>query len=61
MAEGWDTQVSHAWFTDGRLQARTEALIVAAQGVVQTHGYQARVLREDISPVRRVCRTKLRW
>ena len=41
-----DRRATHAWLRDGRLQARTEVLLVAAQdGVVHTRAYQHRVLK----------------
>ena len=50
---GWDTTLSHQWLKDGRLQARTESLIVAAQdGIIHTC---ARVLKiPNLSPKCRV-------
>ena len=49
--EGWDTLGSHAWLLDGRVQAQTEGLIVAAQdGVIHTRAYQHRVQKKPISP-----------
>ena len=56
-AEGWDTLGSHAWLLDGRVQARTEAMIMAAQdGVILTRAFRSRVMGKAVSPVCRVCR-----
>ena len=56
-AEGWDTLGSHAWLLDGRVQARTEAMIMAAQdGVILTRTFRSRVMGKAISPVCRVCK-----
>ncbi len=52
-----DKKATHAWLEDGKLQARTEALVVAAQdGVIHTRAYQHRVLRiSGVSPDCRRC------
>ena len=53
--EGWDTLGSHAWLLDGRVQARTEAMIMAAQdGVILTRAFRSRVMGKAISPACRV-------
>ena len=55
--EGWDTSLSHQWLKDGRLQARTESLIVAAQdGVIHTRAFRHSVLKiPNLSPKCRLC------
>lgn len=55
-----DRRATHAWLQDGRLQAKTEALIVAAQdGVVHTGVYQTRILkRKDASSKCRNCESE---
>ena len=56
-ADGWDQKASHGWLLDGRVQGRTEGLIVAAQdGVIHTCAYLARVLKKPVSPLCRGCR-----
>ena len=55
--EGWDTSGSHAWLLDGRVQAQTETLIMAApDGVILTRAYRNRVMGKGVSPVCRVCK-----
>ena len=54
--EGWDTSASNAWLLDGRVQAKTEALIMAAQDeVILTRAYCNRMMGKAVSPVCRVC------
>ncbi len=51
-----DKKATNKWLTEGRLQAETEAIIVAAQdGVTYTRAYRRRVLKEKISPQCRAC------
>ncbi len=58
--EGMDPQGSHAWLADGRLQARTEGLLIAAQdGVVLTRAYRARVLGDSVPTLCRGLRRPL--
>ena len=55
--EGWDTSGSHAWLLDGRVQAQTEALIMAAQeGVILIRAYRSRVMGRAVLLVCRVCK-----
>ena len=51
-----DQKASFKWLKDGRLQAQTEALIVAAQdGVVHTWAYQHRILKTTLDQQCRTC------
>ena len=51
-----DKKATNKWLTEGRLQAGTEAIIVAAQDcVTYTRAYRRRVLKERISPQCRAC------
>ena len=55
--EEWDTSGSHAWLLDGRVQAQTEALIMAAQdGVILTRPFRSRVMGKAVSPACFVCK-----
>ena len=55
--EGWDTLGSHAWLLDRRVQAWTEAMIMAAQdGVILTRAFRSRVMGTAILPACRVCK-----
>ena len=55
--EGWDASGPHVWLLDGRVQARTEALIMAAQdGVVLTRAFRNRVMGKAVSPACCVCK-----
>ena len=55
--EGWDTQASHFWLVDGRLQSKTEGLMIAAQdGAVWTRAFRRRNAKESISEICRVCK-----
>ena len=55
--EGWDTSGSHTWLLDGRVQAQTEALIMAVQdGVILTRAYHSRVMGMAVSPVCCFCK-----
>lgn len=52
-----DQKATHRWLTDGRLQAQTEAIIIAAQdGVTHTNAYRARVLKQTGDDTCRVCK-----
>ena len=55
--EGWDTPGSHLWLRSGKIQGKTEGLIIAAQdGVIHTRSYLVRVLkRDDCAESCRVC------
>ena len=56
-AEGVDTEGTFAWLSDGRLQAETEGLVIAAQdGVILTNRYKHTVLGMGVSPTCKVCR-----
>jgi len=56
MAPGNDQDGCHAWLTDGRVRAETEALVIAAHdGVLWTNKYQAEVVRNGTQPSCRVC------
>ena len=56
MAPGNDQDGCHAWLTDGRVRAETEALVIAVQdGVLWTNTYQAEVVKNGTEPSRRVC------
>ncbi len=49
----WDFASSHRWLSDGRLQGRTEGLIVAAQdGVIHTRAYRHRVMKKRSEPLK---------
>ena len=55
--EGWDTLGSHAWLLDGRVQVRTEAMIMAVQdGVILTRAFRSRVMGRAIFPACCVCK-----
>ena len=54
--EEWDTSGSHVWLLDGRVQAQTKALIMAAQDVfILTHAFQSRVMGKTVSLSCRAC------
>ncbi len=56
LADGWDTANSHRWLWEGRLNSKTEGLIVAAQdGVLQTRAYQHGVEKVSVNPKCREC------
>lgn len=51
-----DHRATNAWLTRGRFQAKTEALVCAAQDqVVRTNVYRAKIMKEDVSPQCRRC------
>jgi len=51
-----DFERTHLWLRQGKQQAETEALVVAAQdGVIMTRAYQSRVLKKSVSPMCRKC------
>ena len=52
-----DKVSSLRWLTDGRIEAKTEALIIAAQdGIVRTNAYRYHVERAAVSDRCRVCK-----
>ena len=55
-SEGIDSVRSFLWLTKGKVSARTEALVVAAQdGVLWTLSYKQRILKRPIDPMCRCC------
>ena len=55
-SEGIDASRSFLWLTKGKVSARTEALVMAAQdGVVLTRSYKQRILKRLIDPMCRCC------
>lgn len=54
--EETDRRATNAWLTKGRFQARTEALVCAAQDqVIYTNVYRAKIMDERVSPQCRRC------